>query len=171
MLKKIPSDRLETGMYLHKLCGSWMEHPFWRTSFLIKDPADIRRILDSGIHEVWIDTAKGRDAPVAGLTPEQAEAQAEACIVAAAMAPVTLDEGPVPIEAELGRAARIVAASREAVVAMFNEARMGRAVDAQGARPMVEEIAGSGWTRRKCARQAWPAWCTTSARSPSPTAS
>ena len=143
MLKKIPSDRLETGMYLHKLCGSWMEHPFWRTSFLIKDPADIRRILDSGIHEVWIDTSKGRDAPVAGLTPEQAEAQAEACIVAAAMAPATLDEGPVPIEAELGRAARIVAASREAVVAMFNEARMGRAVDAQGARPMVEEIAGS----------------------------
>ena len=31
MLKKISVDHLTLGMHLHEFCGSWMEHPFWRT--------------------------------------------------------------------------------------------------------------------------------------------
>ena len=55
MLKKIDVEHLRTGMHLHELCGSWMEHPFWRTKFVIQDENDIRLIVDSGIKEVWID--------------------------------------------------------------------------------------------------------------------
>lgn len=64
-LKKIKTADLKPGMHLHGLCGSWMDHPFWRSKFTLNDPADIRRILDSGIVEVWIDTAKGDDLPAA----------------------------------------------------------------------------------------------------------
>ena len=46
-------------MYLHKLGGSWLDHPFLRNSFLINDYADIRKILDAGITFVWIDESKG----------------------------------------------------------------------------------------------------------------
>jgi hypothetical protein len=61
VLKRIPVDHLKPGMFIHELCGSWMEHPFWRTAFTLEDPADIRRIAECGIHEVWIDTARGLD--------------------------------------------------------------------------------------------------------------
>jgi hypothetical protein len=29
MLKRISVHRLTPGMYLHELCGSWMDHPIW----------------------------------------------------------------------------------------------------------------------------------------------
>jgi len=74
MLKRINAARLQSGMHLHELCGSWMSHPFWRASFLLKDPQDIRRILDSGIKEVWIDTGKGLDVDP-GQSKEEVEAQ------------------------------------------------------------------------------------------------
>ena len=41
MLKKIRVDQLTLGMHLKEFCGSWMEHPFWRTGFVIVDPKDI----------------------------------------------------------------------------------------------------------------------------------
>ncbi len=56
MLKRINVEHLKLGMHLHELCGSWMSHPFWRTSFVLKDPKDIQRIHDSGIREAWIDS-------------------------------------------------------------------------------------------------------------------
>ncbi|HNQ75611.1 MAG TPA: DUF3391 domain-containing protein, partial [Pseudothauera hydrothermalis] len=74
MLKRIPVKHLKPGMFIHELCGSWMEHPFWRSSFLLDDPADIRRIVECGIHEVWIDTARGADVLE---HPEEAVAKAE----------------------------------------------------------------------------------------------
>jgi len=33
MLKKITTDQLRLGMHVHEVCGSWMEHPFWKSSF------------------------------------------------------------------------------------------------------------------------------------------
>lgn len=42
-------------------CGSWMEHPFWRTAFVLTDPKDVKAILASSIQEVWIDCSKGLD--------------------------------------------------------------------------------------------------------------
>lgn len=44
---------------------------------------------------------------------------------------------------ELRQAARIVGKSREAVCTMFHEARLGRAVNATNAMPLVDEIASS----------------------------
>jgi hypothetical protein len=48
-------------MYLHEFCGSWMEHPFWRAKFVLKDPKDLERIQATAIEEVWIDISKGLD--------------------------------------------------------------------------------------------------------------
>jgi len=59
VLKRIAVSELRIGMYIDELCGSWMEHPFWRTRFALKDALDVRRIAESGIQEVWIDTDKG----------------------------------------------------------------------------------------------------------------
>jgi HD-GYP domain-containing protein (c-di-GMP phosphodiesterase class II) len=142
MLKKIPVRQLEQGMYIQKLCGSWMEHPFWRTSFKLKDAADLQRIRESGVAEVWIDVSRGSDVAAGGRTEEEVAVEAEQRLGAAAVQADSPEES-VPIGGETARASRIIMASRAAVVSMFNEARLGKAVDANGARPMVEEIAGS----------------------------
>ena len=44
MPKRIHIQHLTLGMYLHEFCGSWMDHPFWRAKFLLKDPKDLARI-------------------------------------------------------------------------------------------------------------------------------
>jgi len=56
MLRKIDTKQLAPGMFLHELCGTWLNHPFWRTSFLLKDDIQIAKIRDSGIAEAVIDT-------------------------------------------------------------------------------------------------------------------
>ena len=61
MLKKISIEHLILGMYVHAFCGSWMEHPFWKTKFVLKDPKDLERIRDAAISEVWIDSSRGLD--------------------------------------------------------------------------------------------------------------
>ncbi|SEK56719.1 HDIG domain-containing protein [Atopomonas hussainii] len=144
MLKRISSSQLRQGMFLHELCGSWMEHPFWRSKFLLKDPKDIQRILDSGISEVWIDTSKGLDveADVVSETREQVDEAIEEELTAAVTAPPPPQE-KVSLDAEVERAAQICAKGKEKVVSMFNDARMGAAIEAEQCQELVEEIASS----------------------------
>ena len=66
-------------MYLHEFCGSWMDHPFWRAKFLLKDPKDLARIQATAIQEIWIDTDKGLDVAegTASMSREEVDAQIE----------------------------------------------------------------------------------------------
>ncbi len=137
MLKKIPVEHLTLGMHLQAFCGAWLDHPFWRTKFVLTDPNDLTLIVESPIKEVWIDISKGCD--VASDKTSTAS-------------PVTVEEIPAeqPVvqekasfSDEIKRASRIVAKGREAVVSMFQEARMGKAIEAEAAAPLVEEISNS----------------------------
>ncbi|GHU04607.1 cyclic di-GMP phosphodiesterase [Betaproteobacteria bacterium] len=143
MLKKISVRQLSVGMYLKEFCGSWMEHPFLRNSFVISDPKDIERILSSSIQEVWIDSAQGLDIQPdePAISVAETEAQVDAELIAAIQK--ARDVAPVSAQKEMARAAKICAQSRQAVTSMFQEARMGKAVDAAHARKLVEEIADS----------------------------
>src|SRR5256885_15524293 len=71
MIKRISVRQLRLGMFLECFCGSWMEHPFWRSRFKLEDPADLAGILHSPIQEAWIDTAKGLDVEQGGQAPLQ----------------------------------------------------------------------------------------------------
>ncbi|QTN29333.1 HD-GYP domain-containing protein [Rhodoferax sp. AJA081-3] len=144
MLKKINVDQLTVGMHLKEFCGSWMEHPFWRTGFVITDPKDIAAVLGSSIKEVWIDTSKGLD--TSGSTPSVTEAESEAQVEQQLQQLAATDQrelAPVSIGAELERAAKICFQSKQAVISMFQEARMGKAVDIGGAQQLVEDISDS----------------------------
>lgn len=141
MLKRISVEHLRPGMFIQELCGSWMEHPFWRTAFLLKDPGDITRIRESGIKEVWIDTQKGLDVP-AGLAKEDSDTVVEQQLEAVASNASILHER-VSLAQEMDRARKVCDKSKEAVATMFQEARMGKALDADEALPLVEEISRS----------------------------
>jgi putative nucleotidyltransferase with HDIG domain len=139
VLKRIPASELLQGMYIHELCGSWMEHPFWKTRFLLANPKDLQRIRDSGIREVWIDIDKGLDVP-SGQTVEQVNIETEALLLA--VEPVT--ESPrLGLDEEIERAAKLCDSSKVAVMAMFGDARMGRAIDVTHVAELVDEISAS----------------------------
>lgn len=142
MLKRISVDHLQVGMYLHEICGSWMDHPFWRNKFKIEDAQDIKSLRASSIREVWIDTSRGLDAE-SGQSMEKAEVEAEAERVLSAAVTKSAVIERVAVAKELERAARICSQAKQAVTSMFHEARMGHALDAADAMPLVEEIANS----------------------------
>lgn len=143
MLKKIKVEQLTLGMHLKEFCGSWMDHPFWRTGFVVTDPKDITAILASSVREVWIDSEKGVDVPsgVAAVSEAQSDVQVEEQLQQESNQKRELS--PVSVSVELQRAAKICAQSKQAVISMFQEARMGKAVDTGEARQLVEEISDS----------------------------
>lgn len=138
MLKKIPVEQLTLGMHLQAFCGAWLDHPFWRTQFVLTDPKDLTLIVESPIKEVWIDISKGCDVAAPDATPAMAVATAEEI---PAEPPVVQQQAS--FSDEIKRAVKIVAKGREAVVSMFQEARMGKAIEAEAAVPLVEEISNS----------------------------
>lgn len=146
MLKRIAATDLCKGMYISELCGSWMDHPFWRSRFVLTDEQDIGRIVASGVREVWIDTDRGRDADAACAGPvatrAEADVQVEQRLERADQCPApALDR--VAFGEELERARTICAHSRRAMMSMFNEARMGRAVSRGLAAEVVDSIVQS----------------------------
>jgi putative nucleotidyltransferase with HDIG domain len=146
MLKRIPVDQLKLGMHLKEFCGSWMDHPFWRTGFVLKDANDLALILASPIKEVWIDCSLGLDVPVGVVVIAEAievTAPPEEPITQPTAPLIVRDTTPVSAAKEMERAARICLESKAAVVSMFEEVRMGNAVDVGGARQLVEDISDS----------------------------
>jgi HD-GYP domain-containing protein (c-di-GMP phosphodiesterase class II) len=144
MLKKIGVEHLRIGMHIHELCGSWMEHPFWRTKFIVTDPKDIRDIIDSGIKEVWIDVEKGVDVPAAE-SKEAVEAKVDEALMHAAITGTPQQSAPprIAMAEEVKRAAKICANAKGAVVSMFHEVRMGKAISSEAAGELVDEISSS----------------------------
>jgi HD-GYP domain-containing protein (c-di-GMP phosphodiesterase class II) len=138
VLKKIEIEKLRLGMYIAELCGSWIEHPFWNTKFVLDDASDLERIRDSGIRELWIDVSKGEDVE-GGMSAAEVRARNENEVLAASVE----TQGPaarVSATEELLRARKICGAAKQAVESMFKEARMGRSIDTEALAPLVEEI-------------------------------
>ncbi len=127
-------------MHLEAFCGAWLEHPFWRNKFVLNNAKDIALILESPIKEAWINIAKGLDTETAALATDTAIEIVTAESVPYAPPAVQEKTG---FNDEIRRAAKICAKGKEAVVSMFQEARMGKAIEAEAAAPLVEEISNS----------------------------
>lgn len=143
MLKCIAVTNLRIGMFIQEFCGAWMDHPFWKSKFLLKTEKDLQRITSSSITELWIDTSKGLDVEegVVSVSSEAVAAEAESTLLAAVQSPpVSL---AVSMESELQRAAKLCARSKEAVISMFGDARMGQALQFEQAGELVEAISDS----------------------------
>nr|WP_275707502.1 HD-GYP domain-containing protein [Dechloromonas hankyongensis] len=138
MLKKISVEHLRLGMHLQAFCGPWLDHPFWRTKFVLTDSQDLTLILESPIKEVWIDTMRGLDVDL----PSEPGSPPVVEVDSIPPEPPVVQE-KASFDDEIKRASKIVAKGKEAVVSMFKEARMGKAIEAEAALPLVEEISNS----------------------------
>jgi HD-GYP domain-containing protein (c-di-GMP phosphodiesterase class II) len=145
MLKKISTDQLRCGMHVHEVCGSWVDHPFWKSSFLLKTEAQLLQLRKS-VKQVVIDTSKGLDLPPLTAPPEP-EPPVDSAPESESMPPQALTLTPViqPVcmQEEMQRAKQIVSQARGAMKTMFEDMRMGKAVDAELCLPLVEEINAS----------------------------
>jgi HD-GYP domain-containing protein (c-di-GMP phosphodiesterase class II) len=138
MHKTVRVDQLRLGMHLHSLCGAWLEHPFWKTRFVLQDPADLDKLLASGVKECVIDTERGLDVEPAPATPRPPAAPPPP------RAPAPRPEpSRTSLEEETAIASRLCAQARHSVSSLYDEARMGRALDVEGCVPLVEEISTS----------------------------
>ncbi|CAN5759656.1 cyclic di-GMP phosphodiesterase [soil metagenome] len=143
MLKRISVSDLRTGMFVQELCGSWMDHPFWRAKFVLKDPGDLARIQKSAVKELWIDASRGDDVAleVEARTEKDVREEVEQELEFLASMPMPLlDEAEI---SAVEQAAVLYRKSRPQMLSMFNEARLGRAVNADNCLPLVEEISKS----------------------------
>jgi putative nucleotidyltransferase with HDIG domain len=157
MIKPVPITRARPGMWFHRLGGSGFHHAFVKHGFLL-EARDIEVLAEGGVEELIIDTDKGLDvdgedrvatvvdapapaadpgvdASEAGL-PDDADAAADA-VAAPPAAPLSPRHS---MDQELHRARRICQDSKAQVVALFNDARLGRAIQPEAVMPMVEEI-------------------------------
>ncbi len=156
MLKRIPTQQVRLGMFLQSMEGSWLSHPFWKTKFVLREQSEVDALRKSGVVAVWIDDEKGLDVegadtltmPSVPDLPPQEPQPAPTPAPISAPAPAPADPAPLPgarasLHDEMGRAAQIVGRSRAAVINLFGEARLGKAIDAEQCLPLVEEVANS----------------------------
>jgi putative nucleotidyltransferase with HDIG domain len=142
MFKRIRTEQLTVGMYLQEFCSSWMESPFWRPCFFITEAKEIEVIMASSVREVWIDYTKGLDVAdsAAAVTQVESGSGIEAVLTQVANVPT-----PIPVSAavEAQWAAKICEQSKQAMMFMFKEARMGNTINEDGAKQLVEDITAS----------------------------
>jgi putative nucleotidyltransferase with HDIG domain len=170
MLKRIPVDQVRLGMYIQRLEGSWLSHPFWKTRFVLTAQADLDALQESDVPYCWIDISKGADVLAVEREPARPDAETQAYADDDDAVDVDPDEAPLPpvtdtwstepanpsrcdarrepdrattLEEEFERARAVVGRSREAVVSLFGEARLGKAIDTESCLPLVEDIASS----------------------------
>ncbi|BBJ22771.1 HD-GYP domain-containing protein [Candidatus Nitrotoga sp. AM1P] len=141
MLKKIKVNDVRLGMYIQEVCGSWMDHPFWKRSFKLTEDKDLNTLKNCGVDEIWIETNKGLDvdAGVATLSQKEEDIKIESELKKIEQTPQKT-EAPVSLQVELIAAKKIHTKTKEAVVSMFSDVRMGNALKLDDALSLVDEI-------------------------------
>lgn len=140
-LRKLKVVDLQIGMFVHAFDAPWLQHPFWRSRFLLDRAQDLRAARDSGIAECWIDTTRGADLRSPAFAPVCAPAPVPPPVAAPAVC--AMPPARTAMAEELGRAAALCRAARGATESMFSEARLGNAIDLHACVPLVNQIADS----------------------------
>jgi HD-GYP domain-containing protein (c-di-GMP phosphodiesterase class II) len=149
MLKQVELSELEVGMFVHKMDGSWFDHPFWKTNFLIEDHKRLQILKSSKLRGVVIDTSKGKD--VGAPAPQKRAAGGDNTVLATqrikaissrskreAISPL-----PTTMDQELHAAEAIASKAKENLHKTFISARLGRALNVRTVEPVVSDILAS----------------------------
>ena len=132
MLKIVPTKQVRLGMFIHELQGPWLEHPFWKSAFILNDTSDLKKLQASAVSAVVIDTSKGLD--VYGVEVPTETTTSSIIKTKAKLSFARL---------ERERARQVIAKSKLTVTTMFDEVRMGKAVCAATALQVVDDIAAA----------------------------
>lgn len=142
MIRKVKVEELVMGMFIADLNCDWIQHDFFRASFMLKRPEDLARIRATGVAYVFIDTLKGKDLSetLPQLEPEVAPSLVEA---AAPLRPLPTPPSRTDRWEELGYAQAIQAEANRTVKDLLMAARFGRPMEMGSLQPVAERIADS----------------------------
>lgn len=123
-------------MFVTNLGSDWMDHPFLRQRFLVRDHDTIARIVRAGIHEVYIDLDEGIDVDDSSNLDRPD--------------PPTPSRPPWPqtvrhasVQEEMATASVIFREAAQLMRDMMQDVRLGRPMRFNDAQRMVERIARS----------------------------
>lgn len=136
MIKKISISEVRLGMYIHKISENWMDHPFWKSAFLLSEQAELEKLRRCDLKELWIDTSKGLDVQHANTM----ETDKPVNPVPVQTLPVEQKIEKVALAHELVAARKVHAKTKAVVVSMFSDVRMGKSVQVEEALILVDEI-------------------------------
>ena len=171
-LKSISIDQLVPGMYLVGVDIAWIDTPFLRNKFLVKNEGVIAKLKACGASSVEIDTDKGLDVavtappeaqtlvgepapePISQPTPQPAPAQPappqpapQAAIQSpprpARPASAAVPTAPATYEEEMGRARKIRGASQQIMRKAFDKVRTGGKIEESMFGSLIEHTVGS----------------------------
>ncbi|PHN27647.1 HD-GYP domain-containing protein [Pseudomonas sp. ICMP 460] len=137
MLRCIPVAQVTLGMHVHKLDGSWLEHVFWKSSFLLDRAGDLQRLQASRVQGVWIDTVKGCDVMRADPRSQDQPAKKPETPKRRAIS------SQADLKGEVAQAVKVCAFAKIAITEMFSDLRMGRAFDPTPVAKLVGDISQS----------------------------
>lgn len=150
MLKEIPKEQVQLGMFIHALRGGWASHPFWRSKFILTNPEDLDALRSSRVKLVVVDTSKGVNVAAApdelqhsslpALHGQEGRGSKQKREVLRPHPPAPTD-GPCSLAEEVDRAAVILAAARQAAEAFWSEASLKDRVPLL--EPTLDAISGS----------------------------
>lgn len=137
-------------MFVQKLEGSWLKHPFWRTKFVLDDADTLFDLRNAEISAVVIDVSKGRDVTPQPQARNPTPAARPSSIAALARrrpaAPAAFNfQSTVPQTTgrEFGHATKIAERGRKIISRVFLEARLGKTIRAESVEPVIEDIFAS----------------------------
>jgi len=130
--KRVLVSQLKPGVYVTGVDQSWFQSPLYFHRRLITDASEIELLRKSGIHEVFIDTARGADVdPVETESPR---------------VPTRIDEVRSPAEVTISNVPERhrTVSDRETVAAFTQEFEIARSIHSDALRAAKNIFAGVG---------------------------
>ncbi len=143
-MKKIPIQKLKTGMFVEELDRPWIDTPFFFHKKLIKSQDQIDKLISHGIQHVMINTDRGDDSEDKSVLDKNEKLHLSAT---PKESPETSGKSeysdPVRFEEELPRAKEIKGNVTNVVKSIFSDARMGKAIEVKAVKEQVGDLVDS----------------------------
>ncbi len=147
--KKIPIQKLKIGMFVEELDRPWIDTPFFFHKKLLKNQAHIDKLVSHGIQHVTINTEKGADYEEEAILNNSEKSHLTEVSKEQQTPPVQPEYAdPVKIDEELPRAREIRSNVSNVVKDIFNDARMGKAIEVNDVKEQVGDIVDSVFRNR-----------------------
>lgn len=129
-------------MYIHGFEGSWINHPFWRSRFLLTTDADLEKIRVANVPAVLIDDERGKGPDP---MPSAPRAEPAAPIATKAASPRRSNPAMPPprVPDDKQAAVAVMTRSKKVMKHIFDGARLGKAVRSEAVLAVVDEISTS----------------------------
>ncbi|MFQ5455683.1 MAG: HD-GYP domain-containing protein [Nitrospirota bacterium] len=145
MIKRIPVNDLEIGMYVVDFDRPWIDTPFLFHKFLIKSTKEIDKIKKYDIRFIEIDTEKGRDhkkaVPMEEVNRKIDENIKKDIKQIEALHSEEMDE--IPFEEEIEESKRIYNEAKNVVKNVMNSVRIGKNIDVEKVNGVVDNMIDS----------------------------